>query len=188
MKLPEDENRTTASRRRMLTVSWNSHGFRVVTMLLPRASFNAVWFTDGNSVPLVETFFLAGWSAGGRKLVVYIDSALAHNSKMTQNLFGHNSLKRPQYLSYSLDMSPSDFHLFGKVKSALIGRETLDEIDLLESVTDILNGISGAELQSVFQGRIELGERVTDARGDYLTSEVFSYSLSHSRSTPLLAV
>jgi hypothetical protein len=46
--------------------------------------------------------------------------------------------------------SPSDFYLFGKVQSALIGRGILDKIDLLEAVSEILNSISDVELQLVF--------------------------------------
>jgi hypothetical protein len=39
------------------------------------------WFTDGNLVLLVDKFSPARWSAGRRKLGVYIDNAPAHNSK-----------------------------------------------------------------------------------------------------------
>jgi hypothetical protein len=44
----------------MLTVLWNPRGFDAVAMLPPRATFNASWFIDGNSVPLAEKFF-PGW-------------------------------------------------------------------------------------------------------------------------------
>jgi hypothetical protein len=33
-----------------------SYGFRVITMLPLRASFNASWFIDGNLAPLLEKF------------------------------------------------------------------------------------------------------------------------------------
>jgi hypothetical protein len=49
------------------------------------------------------------------------------------------------------------------VKSALIGQEIPDEVDLLEAVTAILNGISDAELQRVFRSWIERVERAIDA-------------------------
>jgi hypothetical protein len=66
---------------------------------------------------------------------------------MTQHFFGHNPPKRLPHIPYSPEISPSDFFLFGKVKSVLIGREIPDEIDLLEAVAEFLNGISGAQLQ-----------------------------------------
>jgi hypothetical protein len=40
---------------------------------------------------------------------------------MTQNIFGHNPLRRFPHPPYSTDISPSDFYLFGKVNGALIG-------------------------------------------------------------------
>jgi hypothetical protein len=93
-------------------------------MLPPRASFN------GNLVPLVEDFFAAGWSPRRRKLVVHIDNAPAHNSRMAQHFFAHCPLKKLPHLPHSPDTSPSDFYAFGKIKSVLIGREIPDEIDL----------------------------------------------------------
>jgi hypothetical protein len=117
-------------------------------MLPPTASFNASWFIDENLVPLIQKFFSAEWNAGGKKLIVHIDNAPAHNSRVTQNLFGHKLLKRLPHPPYSHDISLSDFHLLGKVKRALIGREIPDEIDLLAAVTEILNSISDSEIGS----------------------------------------
>jgi hypothetical protein len=87
---------------------------------------------------------------------VYIDNAPVHNS-----------LKRLSHPSYFLDIPPSDIYVIAKVKSALTGPEIPDEIDLLEEVTETLNGISGAELQRVFQSWIERVEKVIDAGGDH---------------------
>jgi hypothetical protein len=66
--------------------------------------------------------------------------------KNDPNFFGQNPLKRLLHPPYPLDISPSDFYLFGKIKGELIGWEILDDIDFLEAVTEILNGISDAEL------------------------------------------
>jgi hypothetical protein len=95
-------------------LSMESPWFHVAAMLPPRASFNASWFIDGNLVSLVEKFFSAGWSAGKRKLGVYINNAPTHNSGMTQNFFEHNPLKRFPCPPYSLDIPPFDSCLFGK--------------------------------------------------------------------------
>jgi hypothetical protein len=134
---------------------------------------------------LIEKFFPVGWSVGRRQLVVHIRHAPAHNSGVIQNFFGHKALKRLSHPPHFPDISPSDFCLFGKIKSALIGPKIPDEIHLLESPTEILNGISDVELQCVFRNWFERGERVIDAGWDYLTDYIFSSSLSHSRLTPL---
>jgi hypothetical protein len=88
-------------------------------------------------VPLLEKFFPVGWSPGQNKLAVHIDNALGHNSRMTQNFFRHNLLKRLPHLPDSPNIFLSDFYLNGTVKSALIKRQKPDEIDLHEGVTDI---------------------------------------------------
>jgi hypothetical protein len=101
-------------------------------------------------VPLVEKFASAGCSAGRRTLLVHIGNTLAYTSKTTQNLFGHNPLKSLPHPPYFFDVSPSDFYLFGNIGSTLIERKVPNEIDALEAVTEILNGISDAELQHIF--------------------------------------
>jgi hypothetical protein len=50
-----------------------------------------------------------------------------------------------------------------------MGREVPDEIDLLQAATEILNGISDAELQGVYRSEIERVERVINVGADYLT-------------------
>jgi hypothetical protein len=87
---------------------------------------------------------------------------------MTQHFFEHNPLKRLVHPPYSPDISPSDFYLFDKIKSQLIGQESPDEIGLFEAVSDILNAISAAELQRVFRSWIDRTETVIAAEGDYI--------------------
>jgi hypothetical protein len=135
----------------MLTAFRNPHGFHIVIMYPPRVLLNASWLIDGNLVPVVQKFFLAEKSAGRRKLVVDIENAPARNSRMIQNFFGYDPLKKVAHPIYFPNISPSDFYLFGKAKNALIRREILDEIDLFEVATETLNGISDAELQYVFR-------------------------------------
>jgi hypothetical protein len=77
----------------MLAVLWNPHGFRVMTMLPPGELFNASWFRDHNLVPLIQSFFPSGWSPR-QKLMVHVDNAPIHKSRMTQNFFEHNPQKR----------------------------------------------------------------------------------------------
>jgi hypothetical protein len=79
-----------------------------------------------------------------------------YNSKVTQEFCEPNPLKRLPHPPYSPDISPSDFYLFGKVKSTLIVRGIPD--------------VSGAELQRVFWSWIECVEKMIDTGGDYLRS------------------
>jgi hypothetical protein len=93
---------------------------------------------------------LPGWvECTAKKLVVHIDNTLPQ-LKGIQSSFRRNRVKRLPHHPHPPDISPSDFYLFGKVKSALTAREIPDEINLLEVVTEILNSISGPEFPHVF--------------------------------------
>jgi histone-lysine N-methyltransferase SETMAR len=97
--------------------------------------------------------------------MVHADNAPAHNSRMMQNFFEHNPLKRLPHPPYSPDISSSDFYRFGKGQEALIGHEIADEINLLEVVTENLTGTSTDGLQRVFLSWIESVENVITAEG-----------------------
>jgi hypothetical protein len=90
--------------------SWNLHGFHVVTMSSPGESFNASWF-------IYQNFFPSGWSPR-KTLMVHVDNAPAHKSRMTWNFFEHNPLKRLPHPSYLLDISPSYFYCFWESKAS----------------------------------------------------------------------
>jgi hypothetical protein len=94
--------------------------------------------------------FLSIWlESKAKRLMVHVDNAPAHNSRMTPNFFKHNQLKRLPHPRYSPDISPWD-SFSGKGKEALIGQEIPDEINLLNAVTVILNEILTDELQHIF--------------------------------------
>jgi hypothetical protein len=84
-----------------------------------------------------------------------------------KSFFDDNSLLRLPQPPYSQDLAPSDFWLFGYVKSALNGSkfEGLDE--LLQGIHDFLNEVQGSELMMVFHHWVELVRSVIEHDGDY---------------------
>jgi hypothetical protein len=78
---------------------------------------------------------------------------------MTRDFFETGPLNRLPRPPYSRDVSLSGFYLFGKVKGALVGQETADEVGLLEAVIHILSGLSHDELHAVFRNWIEHVQR-----------------------------
>jgi hypothetical protein len=57
---------------------------------------------------------------------------------------------RPPHPPYSPDLAPSDFFLFGHVKTALRGTVFESAKELLEAVTTILRGIPTETLLAIF--------------------------------------
>jgi hypothetical protein len=153
----------------MLVVLMNPHDFHFVTALSPDESFNGSWSIDQNLVFWFEVSFdRAGVQS--KKLIVQVDKAPVHNSRMTRNFFKHNPLKRLPHPPYSLDIYLSDFYLFWKITEALIGQEIPDEISLLDAMTEILNEISIGELQHIFHSWIKRVENVIIAEGGSASS------------------
>jgi hypothetical protein len=84
-----------------------------------------------------------------------------------KSFFDDNSLLRLPKPLYSPDLAPSDFCLFGHVKSALNGSKFEGPDELLQGIHDFLNQVQGSELMMVFQHWIERVHWVIEHDGDY---------------------
>jgi hypothetical protein len=60
-----------------------------------------------------------------------------------------NRLARVSHPPFAPNIALSDFSLFDKVETVLIGRTLNDENALFHCVMDVLNGFSGHELEAV---------------------------------------
>jgi hypothetical protein len=79
-----------------------------------------------------------------------------------------NGMTRADHPPSSLDLAPSDFYLFGHIKSRL-ARTSFDEgRDLLSTVKAILGSIDKWTLDRVFLEWMERLQRCIDANGDYV--------------------
>jgi hypothetical protein len=67
---------------------------------------------------------------------------------------------------YSLDLAPSDFWLFGHVKTSLVG-QTFDEPEQLRgAITNFLNEIQSPEVVAVFSHWVERVQWILENNGD----------------------
>jgi hypothetical protein len=73
---------------------------------------------------------------------------------------------------YSPDLAPSDFWLFGHVKTSLVS-QTFDESGQLpEEITEFLYEIQPPEVVAVFSHWIERGRGVLENNGDYCHEQI----------------
>jgi hypothetical protein len=63
----------------------------------------------------------------------------------------HDRLGRAFHPPFSPNLAFSDYDLFDKVEPARMGRIFNDENELVHCVMDVLNGITGGELEAVFE-------------------------------------
>jgi hypothetical protein len=116
-----------------------------------------------------EIISFRGRRSDQKIVMVHIDNASSDTAQMTRNFFTHSRLRELVHPSYSPDIAPSDFYLFGKVNDQLIGTSIQDAKELLHEVVEILGSISTFELQDVFRNWIKRLEGVIETHGQYIS-------------------
>jgi hypothetical protein len=76
-----------------------------------------------------------------RKMLVYADTAHPHTAKLSTQYFNENRPKSAPHPPYYSDLAPSDFYLFGHVKSCFAGLSFEDADQVIAAVEDVLEGI-----------------------------------------------
>jgi transposase len=96
-----------------------------------------------------------------------LDTCQVHFSKASEHFITENHIGRMPHPPYSPDLTPSDFWLFGHVKTSLVG-QTFDESEqLLEAIAEFLNEIRPPEVIVVFSHWVERVRWVLENNGDY---------------------
>jgi hypothetical protein len=101
-------------------------------------------------------------------MVLHFDNASRHTARSIIKDMNRNHLVQGPHPSFSPNLSPSDFYLFGKVKTALMGVTLKDESQLFQCVMNVLHRIPRDELEAVFhEWLVRLDARMQRA-GDYV--------------------
>jgi hypothetical protein len=83
---------------------------------------------------------------------VHADNAHPNTAKLSTQDFNENRMKSAPHPSYSHDLAPSDFYLFGYVKRCLAGLSFGDANQLLAAAEGVLEKIEKVALQAVDLG------------------------------------
>jgi hypothetical protein len=110
----------------MLTVIWGGEGFHVVDLMTSQRSFNSEYFMSHVLAPMVAKVFTRERSPHTRRLQLHLDNCRIHFSKATEQFITENHIGRVPHPLYNPNLAPSDFWLFGHVKTSLTG-QTFDE-------------------------------------------------------------
>jgi hypothetical protein len=89
---------------------------------------------------------------------------------VTEQFCIENQLLHVPHSSYSPNLAPLDFWLFGRIKTGLAGRIFAEPEELLEDIREFLEGIPAAELPAVFEGWIDRVRWVIAHNGQYYRS------------------
>jgi hypothetical protein len=96
-----------------------------------------------------------------------MDNAPPHTAKLSAQYFNENHMKSAPHPSYSPDLAPSDFYLFGYVKRRIAGLSFEDADRLCAAIEDLLEGIEKATLQAVFLEWMDRLRKCIATNGEY---------------------
>jgi histone-lysine N-methyltransferase SETMAR len=151
----------------MFTVIWGVDGFHVVDLMTSQRRFNSEYFMSYVLAPMVVKVFPRERIPQTCRLQLHLDDCRVHFSKLTEQFFTENHIRRVPHPRYSPDLAPSDFWLFGHRKTSLVGRAFNEPEQLLEAITEFLNEIHPPEVVAVFRHWVERVRWVLENNGDY---------------------
>jgi hypothetical protein len=159
--------RQQISTKIMLTVILKVDGFHVVDLMTSHGIFNSEYFMSHILAPLVANVFPGGRILHTRRLQLHLDNYRVQFSNATEHFITENHIDRVPHPPCGPDLAPSDFWLFGHVKTLLVG-QTFDEPErLLEAITGFLNETQLPEVVVVFSHWVERVRWVLENNGDY---------------------
>ena len=171
--LPADEipptraKKMISDKKYMLTIFWNANGFTVIHVLPDGIKFNSEYFINN----ILEDIYKKTTSIRKnslKKITVHFDNARPHTSRKVNSYFETHQMKKAPHPPYSPDLAPSDFFLFGFIKSKLLGAKFDTVEDLKETIEGILDDISPELLNRVFLEWDERLLKVINSQGDYI--------------------
>ena len=139
----------------MVTVIWGVHGTYLIDVLPEKASFNTSYFIERIINPLSEKKHQIWSESSKRKIWLHLDNCRVHNSNESLEKTKDCGFKRTPHPPYSPDIAPSDFYLFGYLKTKLKGNRFDEETDLVEKIREILAQISIENRKAVFESWIK---------------------------------
>jgi hypothetical protein len=111
-------------------------------------------------------------------LLIHWDNARVHTARATQERLDVSRFKRTPQLPYSPGIAPSDFFLFGLLKTQLEQREYNGADELYEAVDDILTDLSIEMIETVFVHCMNRLQSLVDGNGDYVSQNITSEFLN----------
>jgi hypothetical protein len=150
----------------MLTIVWNPRGFHLIKVLEKGRKSNAGYYIAEILEPLSQWRSIEA-AGNARKLLVYANNVRPPTAKLSAQYFDENRIKSAPYSTYSRNLAPSDFYLFGYVKRCLAGFSFEDADQLLAAVEGVLEGIEKVTLQAVFLEWMDQLRKCIATNGEY---------------------
>lgn len=155
--MPDDAPAPQAQRpshygpKTMIVVFWNIHGAVAVAAVPKGKSATGEYFCDEVLQEICNSQAFSDAQEAGKNFWVHMDNAPIHNAVTVKDEMEDLGLARAPHPPYSPDLAPSDFYLFGALKSRIKGIEFRDCDEIKEWIMDEFERIPSDELRRVFR-------------------------------------
>jgi hypothetical protein len=143
-------NDADRTKKIMLTVFFTSRRLIVLEALLKDTTYAQHCFISDILPDLDSEELRYRHKNPGQEFFLHIDNPKCHNAKtITGKLQKKHMIRAPQP-SYSPDLSPCDFWLFGMVKQNIKDREFCSAQEIVRSLPDVWSDLTLEDIQRVF--------------------------------------
>jgi histone-lysine N-methyltransferase SETMAR len=127
-----------SSKKIMITVFFDRNGIVLIDFLGQNKKMNGKYFIDHILKKLEKK---VKEKYGNEKVYLHYDNSPIHKCNIVQKFISKHKLKILNHPPYSPDLAPSDFSLFGILKTKPKGKPIKNENMLKENIIKILNEI-----------------------------------------------
>lgn len=155
--MPESEARPEAQKpshygpKTMIVVFWNIHGALIVEAIPKGRSATGEYFREAVIAEICNSSVFQEAQSQGKNFWVHMDNAPIHRAETVTEKMDDFGLLRAPHPPYSPDLAPSDFYLFGALKSRIRGIEFQNSDEIKEWIQSEFEKIPSDELRRVFR-------------------------------------
>ena len=135
----------------MVTVFMNGEGIQLIVYKKTDERINSDYFIE-NILPPLDVVCQNDPAPDGIEWMLHFDNAKSHIPKNVQSFLSTTCFQKMKHHSYSQDLAPCDFGLFGTVKNMLIGIQCDDKNELKNEIEKVLYEFSQDEINRIFLG------------------------------------
>jgi len=164
-KPPTIVRKTISASKVMISVIWSINGIKSITLLPQGEKFTKQFFVNRVLGDLGSFFEKHRPQRLGSGIILHLDNARPHLADEEMAELGITRMSHPPY---SPDLAPSDFFLFGFLKTCLEGRNFASAEELLISVREILQTVSREMLIGVYREWVNRLRKCIESGGEYV--------------------
>ena len=136
---PKTFKRVHSAGKVMFSIFWDSQGVNMIDYLDQGRKINDAYYS-GELRRLRQEIARKRRGKLTRDVLLLQDNAHAHTSQVTMTAASECGYEILPHHLYSNDMTPSDFYLFPKLKSHLLGTQYESNEGVIEAVNEYLGG------------------------------------------------